>query len=202
MLAVVGRNRLAGLMSTGHCRSALAVTIDRIHPDPTTGTGGVGINALYFFDPVDVTQGGANDRVVLDFAYLRSLIPLREVDVFMQDDADNYVSQQFGIAPKDGPFELQFAFDTFAPRGGGPGGFDPTHVHRLDFALIPAFFTPIDQIDFSTAIERVRFASAVPEPTTFGVGIVGLIASGCVSLHMRWFAQGVLSARPLMRRRR
>jgi hypothetical protein len=49
--------------------SRFTATIDRVNKHPLIGAPAIGFNILYFFDEMDVTQGGANDRVIVDFAY-------------------------------------------------------------------------------------------------------------------------------------
>jgi hypothetical protein len=156
--------------------SALYSAIDRVNPDPAVSlTAAIGINLLYFFDTTDVTQAGVNDRVVLDFAFLSSAIPLARVDVFMQDRVTNYVSQQFNISPQEAAFSLEFPFNTFAPRGGGAGSLDPTHVHTLYLTLIPVHFTTVDPLNFSAALERIRITSAIPEPDAAALVAISVV---------------------------
>lgn len=145
--------------------SALSVEIGEVNPHPT-GPPAIGINVLYDFDEIDLTQGGKNDRVVVDFANFRSAIPLAGVDVFIGDAQSNYVSRLFDISTQDGPFSLEFPFDSFGVRGGGAGNLNPTRAQGLSFTISPTFFTDIDLIDFSIVVERIRITHAIPEPRT------------------------------------
>jgi hypothetical protein len=145
--------------------SGLVLALDRLNPT-TTDAPLVALNVNYFFEEIDATQGGANDRVVLDFAFLHSAVPLARVDVFMHDRQTNYVSQQFTVSTRATPFTLEFPFNSFSERGGGGTQFDPRHIHSLYFSIIPVYLTPIDEIDFSTVVNRIRLAVAVPEPST------------------------------------
>lgn len=163
--------------------SALFSSIDRVNADPVFGAPAIGVNILYFFNTLDVTQGGTNDRVTLDLAYLRSAIPMARVTVAMQDATDNYVSQQTNIAVRQVAFSLDFLFSSFTPRGGGIAEIDATHVHTLYLTLTPVYFTQIDPLNFSTAVERIRFTNGVPEPAT------GAIAGSCIIpsvLYLAW----------------
>jgi hypothetical protein len=119
--------------------------------------------------------------VIVDFAFLRSVIPLRRVTVFIQDATQPGVS--FGTAlidiqPREGPFTLEFPFASFGVRGGGPGTPDLRRSIRFSLGISPTRFDDVEEINFSTAIERLRFGRAVPEPLTSILvcsGIFGLI---------------------------
>jgi hypothetical protein len=147
----------------------MTVAINRANPDPTYGSVGIGVNLSYFFNTTDVTQRDVNDRVVVDFDFLRSATSLARVDAFMQDEVDDYVSQQFSIAPNNGPFSLEFPFSTFTPRGGGLAQIDLHHIHTMYLSIQPNFINPIDPVNFSSAVERIRFTNGVPEPGPFAL---------------------------------
>jgi hypothetical protein len=137
---------------------------------------------LYMFNEIDITEGGLNDRFVVDFAYLRSTIPMANVTVFVQDASQpgiSYGKQIFEIPPNDGPFSLEFPFNSFGIRGGGGGDIDYRRLNNLDVNITPIFFDDINEFSFSTAIERIRFARAVPEPSTLvlvSIGTLGMIS--------------------------
>lgn len=164
--------------------STLTFSLDRLNP--TSAAAPIdALNLNYFFDEMDVTQNGANDRVIVDFLHLRSAIPLARVDVFMHDSQSNFVSQHFDISPQDGMFELEFPFDSFSERGGGGGQIDPTRIHSLYFSIIPVYFTNINEIDFSTVVERIRFTGAIPEPATDTLAYFAIVATSSVLTRRR-----------------
>lgn len=147
--------------------SALTIRIDRLNPHPLGGFPAVGINLLYYFNEMDITQGGANDSFVLEFAYLRSAIPLARVDVFVLDASQRGISygmQRFNIPLSEEPFALDFPFVLFGGRGGGAERVDFHRAYAFYLTITPVYFTAVDPINFSSAIERIRFAHSVPEP--------------------------------------
>jgi hypothetical protein len=147
--------------------SSLTFEIVRLNPHPLGGAPAIALNLSYQFVETDITQSGRNDRVVVDFTYLRSAIPMARVDVFIQDASQpgiSYVSQHFSIPTGEDAFSLEFPFNSFGVRGGGSGMIDYQQVYHVSLSVSPTRFTDIDQIDFSTAVERIRFTNAVPEP--------------------------------------
>ena len=160
--------------------SALTFELDRINPHPIGGPPAIAINLLYSFDETDITQSGINDRIAVDFAYLRSAIPLAQVTVFVQDASQpgtSYGLQLFDIPQQEGPFSLEFPLDSFGIRGGGTGRIDYQRIYRVTLSISPTRFTDIDEIDFSTAVERVRIARAIPEPASAVLACLASVAA-------------------------
>ena len=177
-------SRPIGRLDGGLSRtSSFNIEIERLRPTDDVVLG-VGATLQYFFDEMDITQGGENNRVVVDFAYLRSAIPLPRVGVgvYYAQTVDaptgtrsgepaqgvrvEVYSQSIGelidIPTHDQPFALEFPFDATK--------FDATRARGLYFAISPAYYTDIDEIGFSAAIEHIRIT--IPEPvTTIAVGV-------------------------------
>jgi hypothetical protein len=153
--------------------SAMAIEITEIDNHPIGGPPAIGINSLYFFDEMDITEAGRNDRVMVDFAFLRSAIPMRRVAVFVSDATQpgvSFVAESFDVLPNEGPFTLEFPFSSFGIRGGGASR--PEYERAIAFSLTisPTRFDDVEEIDFSAAVRRIRFGRAVPEPIT-GISI-------------------------------
>lgn len=149
--------------------SALTAEFGMVNPHPIGGPPAIGINLLYFIDEIDLTENGLNDCIAVDFAFLRSAIPLARVDVFVEDVSDprgSYVSQLFDIPQQDEPFVLEFPFNSFSPRGGGAGEIDFRHVHEVTLSISPVRFTDIDNLGFSAGVDRLRVTRSIPEPST------------------------------------
>jgi hypothetical protein len=155
--------------------SGLYTEISSINPDPTAQYAAIGVNVLYYFNTVDATQGAVNDRVVVDFAYLRSTVPVYRITIAIQDQTDNYVSQIFNVAPQDREFSLEFPFRSFSVRGGGAGSLDPQHVRTLYLSFAPLYYNAVDPFNFSAAIERIRLTSAIPEPDAQSIIAIAVV---------------------------
>jgi hypothetical protein len=145
-------------------------------------------NLLYKFNEIDVTEGGVNDHFIVDFAYMRSAMPMSSVSVFIQDASQpgiSYGAETLEIPPHDGPFSLEFRLDSFGVRGGGTGEANYRRVNNVAFLITPAFLNSIDGINFSTAIERIRFTREIPEPATFALANLGILWTGLLMLRRR-----------------
>ena len=170
--------------------SSLTFDVDRLNPTTHDNLILVEAHSWYYFDEIDATQLGLNDRVVIDFGYLRSALPLARVDVFINDrsqSGDTKVSQLFDIAPQDEPFRLEFPFDSFGSRGGGASNLNFRRVFRVGVSIYPVWtfsFSGPNDIGFSTAVERIRFTIAIPEPATSVLGGICAI-SATLSLSRR-----------------
>lgn len=147
--------------------SVLNFALNRLNPHPVGGLPVVALSLSYYFEEVDITQGGINDRVSIDFASVASARPLARIDVFVQDASQpgiSYVSQLFDIPSQDEPFSLQFPLDSFSVRGGGGGRIDFQRVYWTLVTTYPVYFSGPNEINFSTAVDSIRFTSTVPEP--------------------------------------
>ncbi|HEX3599251.1 MAG TPA: hypothetical protein VHU84_03865 [Lacipirellulaceae bacterium] len=136
--------------------SAVTLMLDRLHPTGTNAPG-VSLNLQYLFDATDLTQGGANNRVALDFEYLQSAVPMPRVDVFIDGRGVGHGGELFNIPPSNTPFSLQVPFDATQ--------LDAVNPTVLLISISPADFSGPDQINFSTAIDRIRITGEVPEPS-------------------------------------
>ena len=137
--------------------SALTFALDRLNPTSAEAPV-VALSLRYFFDEMDVTQGGANDRIAVDFSHLRSAIPLAHAYVFVEGRGIGHGGVLSSVPPSDEPFTLEFPFDATQ--------FDAIHVSDVIVNISPVYFSGPDEIHFSAAVERIRFTSAIPEPAT------------------------------------
>jgi hypothetical protein len=135
----------------------------------------VSLNLSYYFPEIDITQGGVNDRVLVDFVQLQSTLPLARVSAFMHDPQTNFASQQFGIVSSGGRFTLAFPFDEFTERGGGNSQLDVTRIHSLYVSFTPVYFADVEQFSSLLVVDRIRFASEVPEPRAIVLSALGAL---------------------------
>jgi len=84
---------------------------------------------------------------------------------------------------QDEPFTLEFPFDSFGIRGGGAGRIEFQRVYHVSLGISPTRFDDIDLINFSAAVERIRFTSAIPEPVTSVLICAAIL--GAVELRAR-----------------
>jgi hypothetical protein len=164
--------------------SGLNFSVSRLNLVNGSGQGltYVALDLQYVIGDADVSQGSQNDRLSIDFSYLYSALPLTRADVFIFDSTHpslTYVSELYGTMPQDTPFSLQFPFSSFGDRGGG--GASPLDSHHLNRVLISIYaadtsISPtVDQINFSAAIDKIRFTNAVPEPASTGMACLALL---------------------------
>jgi hypothetical protein len=148
--------------------SSLNIQIDRFHTTPGSAAS-VDLGIDYSFVPTDITAGGVNDRIVLDFAFLQSAAPLARVYLFINGRGVGHGGALLNIPTSSTPFSIEFPFDATK--------FDAAHASDVLVNISPAYFSGPDQINFSAAIDRIRITSAVPEPD----GLL-LVAAGTVGL--------------------
>jgi hypothetical protein len=145
----------------------------------------VELEMLYAMSAANVSQGGANDRVILDFSSLQSAIgSVAKIDVSFKNASQIiYNSELSGIPPHTSAFTLEFPFSSFATRGGVADPSEFTHLNNLSVDIYPIrtdgfAYTGPDSIFFSTALDRIRFGASVPEPTT-STFIYAAFVGGC-----------------------
>ncbi len=168
--------------------SAMTFQLDRLNPHPIGGPPSVSANLVYYFNEIDITENGFNDRIVVDFEFLKSAIPMAQVTVFAYDETQpgiSYGLQLFNVMQREGSFSLEFPFALFAARGGGSPRIDFQRIYRLSVHLSPTHFNDIDQINFLTVVKRVRITSAVPEPNTRFFIMFSVYGFACFSARKR-----------------
>jgi hypothetical protein len=145
--------------------SLLTLQVNQLNPTSSENRPIVGLVLQYSFSSIDITQGGANDRIVIDFAFLQSSIPLARLDAFVNGRGIGHGGHVLVIPASDGPFSLSLPFD--------PTLFDNELANGLSLFIAPAYSTSEDILNFSAGIQRVRFASQIPEPTCASIFTIG-----------------------------
>ncbi|MCA9185006.1 MAG: hypothetical protein R3E01_33260 [Pirellulaceae bacterium] len=145
-------------------------------------------NALMSFDivyslpnlGVDLTEGGANGGILVDFHSLSPNALPESLNVYIQQDQAVYYRflNQLEYIPTsslDRPFSLFIPFDTFSTRG-IPSSFERfTNVQRMVFSVFNGYESAADSSSYpyTIALDSVRIGNAVPEPPAiFGIAAV------------------------------
>lgn len=155
-----------------------ALTVLMPSTDHTIIEPTLALNLVYDFEmPVELTQGGLNDAVILKFDRLTADIELPEIQVSATQlyfvgsigSTSRYTSTYSPAPQNTGPFSLVFPFESFRPDRGGspPKGFDFSAVVRLDVLLTLALIDPNlpEQLDFEMRLNSVRVGQIIPEPS-------------------------------------
>lgn len=163
--------------------SFLNIEIDRLNPTIEGSLANIGLNLLYEFDEIDVTQGGINDRVAIDFAFLRSAVPLSQIRVSLRDLNEPEIFPRgiglYDIPVNDQPFTIEFPLVAFYRLGAVRREIDFQRVIGLSLHISPNRFIDLDAINLSAAVERIRFTHAVPEPEWGALACVCVFSVTC-----------------------
>lgn len=102
----------------------------------TTSVGGpaLAFQFKYAFAPTDISQGGLNDAIILDFRSLHGNEIAPELGLVVRDDFDlteTYFGQITNLPLTSGPFSASILFSSFtqARRGAGASRF---HHHKTN----------------------------------------------------------------------
>lgn len=155
----------------------------RIDQQTNLGTGpSISFGVRYDFDaPVDLTEGGRNDAVFIDFG--RFLAPSYAfgpwfISAGVLDGSNTFLSTigGFGIL-HESAFTVAFPYESFGVRGSGGGHADFRRIERLalTIGLINGNKNPVQgwQID----IDSIRVGKIVPEPGTAGMAVLAIMCA-------------------------
>jgi hypothetical protein len=207
---------LSARVISGHTKPFGFLDINLIEPSALTANipntmhtnvqPSIAIHLLYSFDPVpegvDLSQGGANNAVILDFGFLTADVPLNLLEVsvrrFTQIGSVNtstlYTSTFQPIPQSDEPFSLIFPFESFrVARGGEIPDFDFSSIVQLSVFLELALVNPNlpEELNFQMVVKRISVGYVVPEPPTF-VGMVVLSILVWSTRYSRVYLRGFL----------
>lgn len=146
----------------------LVASIDRIErTGMITPISAVQFN--YYFDPTDVTEGGVNDAILLDFVSLAGDIQPSWLRAYARDNTmptSSYEIRLSPLGPSDERFTVAMPFALFQTRGGGLGVPDATTLQWLAFDFY--FLGHSGDLNWEVQLERIRFGSttAIPEPSS------------------------------------
>jgi hypothetical protein len=122
----------------------------------------VSLQFEYFFEPTDLTEGGKNDTIFLDFLSLESELPPSELRVLI---GIHFYSLR-PVAQSDEMFTVALPFAGFVPRGGGTSLPDFTQATGIEFSLRVSEFAGggPNPLNSRMHLDRIRVGRVVPEP--------------------------------------
>ena len=158
--------------------------ITQIEEQTNMGSGpAISFGVRYDFDePVDLTEGGGNDVLWIDFRRFEGpsyAAGPQSISAGALDGNNTFLSivGGFGVF-SESPFTLGLPFSTFGIRGSGGGMADFTTIERLSLTirLINGNKNPIQ--GWHVEIDSIRVGRMVPEPSTIGMAL--LASMGCM----------------------
>lgn len=143
---------------------------------------GLSFFARYDFDqPVDLTEGGQNDAVLIDFRRFvgpSSALGPWFVSVGVLDGNNTYLANHGGGGIlQDSPFTVAFPFTSLGTRGGGGGQADFQQIDRLalTIGLINGNRNPVQ--GWHVEIDSIRVGRIIAEPSTVGMAAIVLVGA-------------------------
>lgn len=140
----------------------------------------------YAFTPTDVSEGGMNDAILIDFNFTRGNQSPSSLGLIVFDDTntgDSYFVELIDLPLLNKPFTAILPFDEFTTRGGSPGlpDFTTLDVMRFDFFYnLPR----VPESMWEAEITQIRFGRIVPEPATWLIGgLISLLLLICRQRH-------------------
>ncbi len=136
----------------------------------------------YTFSPIDLTENGANNAFLIDFASHEGTEPPLFFRILARGSSpsESFAAFFFNLPISDTPFTTVIPFTDFTLRGGGPPAPDFSTL-RLTLLTIDFFFlNPSENIQWSAELDRIRIGRIpVPEPSSVWLGMVGFLVLAC-----------------------
>jgi hypothetical protein len=129
----------------------------------------------YNFVPRDLTEGGTNNAVIVDFlSHEGTELPTYFRVFALASPSDSFVSFSNDLHFSADRFSIAFLFTEFSYRGGPPAMPDFSTIRRIfvDFY----FLNGTEEISWSAQVDRIRIGRMpVPEPSSIAVGTAGFL---------------------------
>jgi hypothetical protein len=168
--------------------SALSASISHLNPQYSGDRPIVSVEFEYSFDTVDITEGGINDALFLDFLRLESEAPPSLLLVLVND----YAHLDNTVPTNSVPFTVVVPFVEFTRRGGGGDLPNFTGARGIEFEIRASNLTGggPDPLNFLMQLDRIRVGRIIPEPSSVWLGMVGVMVlaygrSPCTSNEMK-----------------
>lgn len=158
---------LSGVMSVDvQAASALFVEFEDLISSARSSF--IDIEFWYAFAPIDASQGGINDGILLDFRWLDGMGYSARLDAFATDDITGRHSTSRELPSGVGPFTVAIPFTAFA---------DSLNVDQLQGLTFRVRLNRPQGVlppGFAMSLDRIRFAR-VPEPSAGWLGFAAAV---------------------------
>jgi hypothetical protein len=145
--------------------SVLTGQVSHLNPDSELSRPIVSMQFDYLFSSADLSDGGLNNAIFLDFRRLESAIPPSLLLILVNGKAH----LEGPIRRSSNAFTLAIPYTSFSNRGGSPGLPDYSDIRGMQFEIRASAYTGggPDPLNFMMQLDRIRVGRLVPEPSTF-----------------------------------
>jgi hypothetical protein len=166
----------SNVTTAGHLTADMVDVIS--NPPPTNGPIASMDIDYRFGEDTDLSEGGRNNALLLDFKSLTGATPPPYIRFWAFDETVpglSYVRFFTPVPTSSDPFTMVVPFDSLRNRGSGavPATFTGVYELLITFQANEFFGAP-DELGWTVVLDRVR-VGAIPEPSAFCLLCIGVV---------------------------